>query len=268
MTYNPNIPQALDDPSVSQGQFLNNFFLLNQYFDVNHVPFTAGGNNGLHDKVTFPTSISDPNLAAPQSSVYPKTFVDPLTLASTIELFFQNGNQFFNVKQLTNSAVCNLVITNATQAVNCQITTATRHGLSNGNQIYISGVYGMTQLNGGPYTITVVNNTNFTINVDSTLFGAYSAPSGYNFNGYIRADNLTRYGFVSPWGLIFNFGSTNNSGTLYYSIPFTSNQPFIIPQLTTNNNNSAASPRVTDATNTDRLLYSSPGNIYYFVMGT
>ena len=39
MTYNPNIPQATDRPSVSQGQILTNFLQIEDVFGQNHVEF-------------------------------------------------------------------------------------------------------------------------------------------------------------------------------------------------------------------------------------
>ncbi len=48
------------------------------------------------------------------------------------------------------------------------------HGLSTGAIITISGVIAPVELNGGPYTITVVNANTFTLNgIDATAFGAY-----------------------------------------------------------------------------------------------
>ena len=53
MSYHPSIPQANDDPTVSQGQLLDNFGTLNTDFAINHVAFTAGGNAGFHKIVQF-----------------------------------------------------------------------------------------------------------------------------------------------------------------------------------------------------------------------
>lgn len=64
------------------------------------------------------------------------------------------------------------LITNATQAVNCQITSL-NHNLVTGDTITISGVVGMTQLNGNTYDVTFVDPNNFTIGINSTGFGAY-----------------------------------------------------------------------------------------------
>lgn len=61
-------------------------------------------------------------------------------------------------------------ITQATQAV---LTSTTTFGV--GQVILISGVDGMTELNGNYYTVVAVNATTVTINVDSTGFTAYTS---------------------------------------------------------------------------------------------
>jgi len=97
MTYNPSIPQANDDPTISQAQLLANFGIWNSSFSANHIPLTSGANQGFHTSIFFPTPLgSDPNLSAPISSLYPKSN------GTTNELFFQNGATSANVKQLTN----------------------------------------------------------------------------------------------------------------------------------------------------------------------
>ena len=74
-------------------------------------------------------------------------------------------------------------ITGATQANPCVLTA--NNTFQVGQKITISGVVGMTQLNGNTYTITAVTPTTITINVDSTGFTPYSsgglaqAPSFY-----------------------------------------------------------------------------------------
>jgi len=74
MTYNPNIPQAADIPSQSQGEMLTNFQQLNTVFDVDHVPFNDGtaANRGKHDKSTYIELGADPATAANEISLYSK----------------------------------------------------------------------------------------------------------------------------------------------------------------------------------------------------
>lgn len=95
--YIPSIPQADDDPKVSQGQILGNFTRLNTDFNVDHVQFSASTNRGQHRKITFQNVLGvDPDKAANIASLYTKTFAgDP-------ELFFQNNNTSADVFQLTN----------------------------------------------------------------------------------------------------------------------------------------------------------------------
>jgi len=66
-------------------------------------------------------------------------------------------------------------ITAATQANPCVI-TSTSHGIANGQQVLISNVQGMTELNGNTYTAAnVTANTLELSGIDSTAFTAYLA---------------------------------------------------------------------------------------------
>ena len=62
-------------------------------------------------------------------------------------------------------------ITNATQANPCVLTAS--NSFRTGNSIDISGVVGMTQLNGNRYQITTCTTSSITINTDSTAYTAY-----------------------------------------------------------------------------------------------
>lgn len=68
-----------------------------------------------------------------------------------------------------------LTITNATQADPCQV-TSTGHGLSDGDEIKISGVVGMTELNDRRYRVNKVDADNIQLrDINSTNFTAYSS---------------------------------------------------------------------------------------------
>jgi len=69
MPYNPNIPQANDQISVSQGQLLANFQSINTYLTVNHVPFPAA-DMGKHAFVEMPLQAAAPVSAANEQSFY------------------------------------------------------------------------------------------------------------------------------------------------------------------------------------------------------
>lgn len=67
------------------------------------------------------------------------------------------------------------LITNITQANPAQV-TSTNHSLETGDQIQITGVVGMTQVNNLVFTITLVDANNFTLNgINSTAYTAYAS---------------------------------------------------------------------------------------------
>lgn len=65
-------------------------------------------------------------------------------------------------------------ITNITQASQA-VVTITGSVFTVGEKVVISGVLGMTQINGGPYSVVAVSPTSMTLAVDSTLFTAYGS---------------------------------------------------------------------------------------------
>ncbi len=65
-------------------------------------------------------------------------------------------------------------ITAITQAASAVITVGAAHGFTTNMSVYISGVAGMTQINGLRGTITSVGATTITVNINSTAFTAYS----------------------------------------------------------------------------------------------
>src|SRR5574340_1090039 len=219
MSYHPTIPQPNDDPSVSQGQLLDNFGKLNSDFSVNHVPFTAGANNGFHTLVQFPTvQSSDPAVSGQQSVVYPKAGpVDP-------ELFFRNINNIF---QLTNLPFVNGTITNVVVGANGRVTSP-NHRLATGNSVTIIDVVGVTGINGMTFVITVINANEFDLN--AAVGGAYVS------GGTWTSPSSTQYGFFTPWGWIINTGRVVvNAGpgliqySLFYPVGFTFYGGFLTP---------------------------------------
>jgi len=121
--------------------------------------------------------------------------------------FFKNRDQLFNLyprypTQFQQGAGLSGSITAVTQANPAQV-SSTAHGLLNGSIITISGVAGMTELNGNTYTVTVVDANTFNITVDSTAFGAYT--SGGTWVSY-NTFNFTLFGNnVNPFPQA-NFG--------------------------------------------------------------
>ena len=204
MSYHPNIPQANDDPSVSQGDMLDNFTKLNSDFSVNHVPFTAGGNKGFHTLVQFPTvQATDPAVAGTSSVLYPKAG------PTDTELFFRNVNNIF---QLTNLPAVNGTITNVIPSANGQVVSE-RHGLTTNDMVTIQDVVGITGINGVTFTITVVDDDTFDLN--AAVGGFYTS------GGTWTEPNTTRFGFATPWGWTVNTGrlaAISGTNRIQYSI--------------------------------------------------
>lgn len=68
-------------------------------------------------------------------------------------------------------------ITGITQA-DPGVVTAPFHGLSTGAEVYLVGIEGMVELNYRIVTITVIDADNFSIGVDTTGYGAFTADDG------------------------------------------------------------------------------------------
>ena len=77
-----------------------------------------------------------------------------------------------------------LAITGATQA-NPVVLTAALHGYEAGDDIFVTGVTGMTELNGRAFrVIAAIDDDRFSIDVDGTGFGAFVSATG----GITRVD--------------------------------------------------------------------------------
>lgn len=85
--------------------------------------------------------------------------------------FYDDGGQVLEAEK---------TITGATQADPC-VVTSNSHGFLDGEEVYISGVVGMTQLNGRNFKVTGVTTNTFNLvymdgtNVNSNAFTAYSS---------------------------------------------------------------------------------------------
>lgn len=76
----------------------------------------------------------------------------------------------FDISTLVGST---MNITNITRANPGVVTTLLNHGLANGTLATLTGVVGMTQVNGTAFTITVIDQKDFSIGVNTTGYGAY-----------------------------------------------------------------------------------------------
>lgn len=108
-------------------------------------------------------------------------------------------------------------IQGATNANPCVITSAD-HGLFSGQQVYISMVQGMTQLNiSSPYRIIVLDDNTFSIGVDSTLFGIYTMLGEWMLS---HAGMSIELKINSSQSLIQNLAIGNNQVANYGVAPF------------------------------------------------
>lgn len=109
------------------------------------------------------------------------------------------------------------------------ITTTYPHGLVNGNTVVITGILGATGYNNKLFTITVVDNLNFTIGVDAASFGSYTEGGKWISNASLLTNEPNAS--IAPKTVIFTIGSTvftdqgngeltsvtfGNSGTINY----------------------------------------------------
>jgi hypothetical protein len=109
-------------------------------------------------------------------------FIVDTSTAYVIELghlyarFYQNGAQVVSSSK---------TITAISKALPCNVTAAA-HGFSTGDEVNLSGIVGMTQLNGGNYNIIVIDANNFTLStldgsgVDSTAYTTYASGGSAN----------------------------------------------------------------------------------------
>jgi len=110
-----------------------------------------------------------------------KTRLIPFEFSTTQTYMMEFGNQYIRFYK-DNGAILegNVTISGATQA-NPVVITATGHSYSNGDEIEISGVVGMTELNGKRYLVANKTTNTFEItnidgtNINGTGFTAYAS---------------------------------------------------------------------------------------------
>jgi hypothetical protein len=122
----------------------------------------------------------------------------PFVFNSTQSYALEFGNLYMRV--IANGAYvveASKTITGASKANPCQI-TSNSHGFSNGDAVYITGISGMTQLNGQTFIVANSAANTFTLtnpvgggNIDSTSYTAYAS-----------GGTVARiYTLVTPWAV-------------------------------------------------------------------
>lgn len=91
-------------------------------------------------------------------------------------------------------------ITQASQAV----MTAAGHGISAGDQVTLSGVAGMTEVNGNTYDVVSVTTDTLTLDVDSSGFTAYTSGGTVTSVGKYAPQYYWRVAALDVWGSDYN----------------------------------------------------------------
>lgn len=81
------------------------------------------------------------------------------------------------VVETENAAGAGFGITAITKA-NPGVVTAPFHGLTTGDEVYLAGISGMTELNGRVFTVTVLSASTVSIGVNTTGYGTFTADDG------------------------------------------------------------------------------------------
>lgn len=150
--YNNNIPQPLDNPSISQGEFLTNFSGVDQWTNVDHFQF-SNTNAGLHRQVTFPGV----GIAGTPSGFGSTLYTAAGTAANTsAQLFWKNANATFHASPIKAWGLANSGGIISSQSSNA---TVVRNAVGN-------------------YTVTmpagVVNGTNYAVMVSCQMNNAFN----------------------------------------------------------------------------------------------
>ncbi len=149
-----------------------------------HVDISGIISTGVNQDPPLGTTL---NTAIPSTSIYPAVYLTSndnngtniivqdsgqfLSTYPNLGLLMAPGTAPFGYSALSGGYVNSFAITAITQATQAVITATTNFSI--GQTVEITGVIGMTELNGNTYTITNVTPTTITINVDSTAFTAY-----------------------------------------------------------------------------------------------
>lgn len=109
-------------------------------------------------------------------------------------------------------------VTGITQAATAVITSPF-HSVVNGDTVFVSGVYGMSQINGGPYVVTAVAGDNITINLNSSGFSPYLS------GGAIQRQNGTIDYITGAVALDFGIAPDNGANIQAMYIPYVASRP-------------------------------------------
>ena len=117
---------------------------------------------------------------------------DPYEVANAI------WTALFDINTIVGSVLNVLGITKAANGV---VTTDLNHGYLTGQVVQLNGVVGMVEVNGNSYTITVVTEKTFKLNVDTSGYTAYT--SGGVVTPNLRNVPVTIIDYPDRYNLVF-----------------------------------------------------------------
>jgi hypothetical protein len=193
MPYDPNSPAANQLLSVSQPIIQGNFAIIDTSFQVNHVAFNGGTDNGKHKYVELPVQLASPPIVFPAGEIAAYSFLNAITAVN--ELYVNKTNQ------------ATVVQIPATASI---LSTSSNPGLNVTGWTYLpSGIllkWGQGTANGNTaFVFPVAANIPVFTNVMSMqLCTAYSNVT--DGDGFARLSTFTNLGFTA-------FGSARTTTT-------------------------------------------------------
>ena len=138
---------------------------------------TDGSDDGVSIDITITTAGWNPFMTQGKEALfsYLDIYVDTDTKTrAKVEFFKDDETAPYAQQDIDFLPNLNYVSTIETVSqANPGVVTASDHGLSTGDVVYIYGVNGMDDVNNGPYTITVIDKDTFSIGIDTSTYGAF-----------------------------------------------------------------------------------------------
>lgn len=174
MTYNPNIPNAGDFLSDSQGQLKTNFTSLNTVFSRNHIPFSTVTNSGKHTFVEMVNSAAIPTPVPALSTNTGTIYTKKSGGTGSSNIYYTNDNSGREYQLTT-------ILKNSNSALFSRFATNVALTLGVGGFSFIAGnlllQYGKVAHSAlGTYTVTFgvpFLSTPYNVQATGTLSGAF-----------------------------------------------------------------------------------------------
>jgi hypothetical protein len=176
----------------------------NTAYNIGDVVLDAGGGGG--DGLIYQCIVARDNSSSAHPAADPACWLFWPWCADAIDPLDNPGTMDWPTALTQINGMSN--ISAISKASPGQVTTAKNHYLRTGDSITITGVVGMTQVNGQTFTVTKVDATKFTLGVDTSGYGAWSS------GGIVHGPNGLRYCGYTDWRLpnAVELGSTINFG--------------------------------------------------------